>query len=268
MQTIADLANYYIALLQAVYVSHKQSHWLAAGENFYGNHLLLDRIAKTAEEDTDLAAEKLIGVFGSDALDLNMQSQLLGHTLKHFSSDNATQTALDIENKFLTYSKKFIEVLEKEGKLTDGLSNCIQGIADRREGAVYLLQQTMKHQGENKMNKKMSERMSELKRIKLAVQTEKSAALQTKINSDLTMYLMNKNWGRCGFSRLFVVEENGSYRVNYDIVIPPTAPPYKSHGQYPGGINQFKQEVLNYVSGISNKLGYGEITQELTVNGN
>ena len=265
MQSIEDLCNIYIAFLQSVYIRHKTSHWLAAGSNFYGNHLLLDRIAKTAEEDTDTAAEKLIGVFGSDALDPNAQTRLIELVSKRFSDADPTRAALEAENQFLTYSKSFIAILEKEGKLTDGLSNCLQGIADHREGAVYLLQQSLKHQGENKMNKKMAARISELK--KLAIQTDKSAALQSKINSDLTMYLMNKNWGQCGFSRLFVVEENGGFRVNYDVVIPANSPPYKSHGQYPQGINQFKQEMLNYVAGIAHKMGYGDILQELTVNG-
>jgi DNA-binding ferritin-like protein len=267
MNSVEDLANYYIALLRSVYLVHKNQHWLAAGSNFYGNHLLLDRIAKTAEEDTDLAAEKLIGLFGSDALDLNAQSQLLGHTLKHFSSDEGVETSLAIEKEFLTFSKKFISILEKEGKLTDGLSNLLQGIADHREGAVYLLQQTLKHQGENHMNKKMASRVSELKRIKIAVQSDKTAKIQAKINSDLTMFLINKNWGKVGFSRLFVDERDGGLYANIDVVIPPNAPPYHSKGQYPNGINQFKQEVMAYVAGIVQKLGFGDITQDLTVNG-
>ena len=264
MERIEEISALYVAMLQSIYLTHKRSHWRSAGENFYGKHLLLDRIAKTAEDDADLAAEKLIGHFGSEVVDHDMQSQFIGRTLKLFSDEEPIRASLEAENKFLTYSKKFMEILEKEGKLTPGLSNCIEQIADNREGAVYLLQQSLKNQKETTMNDKMANRISELKRIKTAQQTDNAKKLQAKINLELTTYLGNKNWGAVGFSRLFVADQNGNYTVNYDVVIPKNSPPYKQGGK---GFAAFKQEIMDFVSQVSFKMGFGAIEQVLTVNG-
>lgn len=144
MNRIEHVACYYIALIRSVALVHQNSHWICQGDNFYGSHLLFERIYKTANEDADLAAEKLIGIFGSEVLDLHMQAQMIGKTLEDFSSGNPTETSLDIENKFLDYSKKFYDILKREDKMTLGLDDALLSVASNREGAVYLLQQVQK----------------------------------------------------------------------------------------------------------------------------
>jgi len=162
MDRIEHLACYYIALIRSVYLVHQNHHWITAGENFYGNHLLFERIYKSAAEDADLAAEKMIGLLGSEVLDLHMQAQMIGKTLEDFSSGDPVETSLDAEKKFLDYSQKFYDVLKREDKMTLGLDDCLMSIASNREGAVYLLQQVKKSSGKNE---RIAARVAALKAI-------------------------------------------------------------------------------------------------------
>lgn len=149
MERIEELCCYYIALIRSVYLVHQNHHWITSGESFYGNHLLFERIYKSAAEDADLAAEKMIGLFGTEVMDLHMQAQMIGKTLEDFSTGNPLGTSLEAEKKFLDFSEKFYKLLKKEDKMSLGLDDMLMSIASNREGAVYLLQQTLGRHEEN-----------------------------------------------------------------------------------------------------------------------
>ena len=167
MHTVEQVACYYIALIRSVYLTHQNNHWRTKGKNFYGNHLLFERIYKSAAEDADLAAEKLIGLFGDEVLDLQSQAEMIGKILNQFSSGDPVRTSLAIEKKFLDCSEKFYKLLKEDGdKLTLGLDDAIMSIASNREGAVYLLQQVDKEDSE--LNNKTAARIKLLRRIKKA----------------------------------------------------------------------------------------------------
>lgn len=161
MERIQEICCYYIALLRTVGLVHQTSHWRCKGANFYGLHLLFERIYKTAAEDADMAAERFIGLFGDDVLDLNMQAQMIGKSLELFSSDDPIQTSLKVEKEFLTLSNKVYTLLAEDTEnMTLGLDDLIMGIASNRETAVYLLQQSLKN---NESSSKVANRMSTLK---------------------------------------------------------------------------------------------------------
>lgn len=164
MQNIQELLCYYIALIRSVYLQHQNNHWLCKGYGFYGEHLLLERIYKTAAEDADLLAEKCIGIFGSDVLDLNMQAELIRKHLNEFSEGDPIQTSLGIEKKFIAYSERLYKILEEESEMTLGLSDAMATVASNREGAVYLLQQALTDDG--KMQSKATKRIATLKNAK------------------------------------------------------------------------------------------------------
>lgn len=166
MERVEELCCYYVALLRTLYLVHQNHHWITKGKNFYGNHLLFERIYKTAQEDADLAAEKFIGLYGTETLDLHAQAQMIGRTLESFSSGDPVQTSLEAEKKFLDFSEKFYTLLDREDKLTLGLDDMIMSISSNREGAVYLLKQTS--EGEDKMDSKMAARKKFLQRVKNA----------------------------------------------------------------------------------------------------
>jgi DNA-binding ferritin-like protein len=147
MEQLSQCAALYVATLKAISLIHQQSHWLCKGDNFYGSHLLFERLYKSALEDLDLAAEKFIGVLGSEVLDYNLQAKLLGKILLTYSNFDAKKpalTCLAIEQDFLKMSEKMFEDFEEDGEMTLGISDMIPAISSNREEAVYLLQQSLK----------------------------------------------------------------------------------------------------------------------------
>jgi DNA-binding ferritin-like protein len=146
MADLIKLAQLHLASLKAMVLIHQHSHWLSKGPNFYGSHLLFQRIYESAQENLDGAAEKFVATFGDDVLDWSTQTDLLGKVLSKmgsFEGDPFTMS-LEMEKQFLNLNKTLEDELEKADKLTQGMSNFLEGVADNRETAIYLIQQTTK----------------------------------------------------------------------------------------------------------------------------
>jgi DNA-binding ferritin-like protein len=189
MEKVEELAAYYVAFLRSMYLIHQNNHWNSKGNDFYGNHLLFERIYKTAAEDSDLAAEKMIGLFGGDCIALGSQNSMINKIIaKYEDKESLIETSLSIEKDFLEFSKEFYDAAEKEDKLSLGLDDMIMSIASNREGTIYLLQQA----GDNKMNSKISGRVAFLNRIKNSstfVDKFKSEILKQLISRELNKHI-------------------------------------------------------------------------------
>ncbi len=150
MDKCSKTAALYIATLKAIALVHQHSHWTTKGKPFYGDHLLFERIYKSSLEDLDLAAEKLMGLFGADCLDYQLQADLLNKVLLRYKGLEGEPLAMSlaIEKDFLKFSKDAYNCFEEEGTLTLGLDDMVMAIASSREGAVYLLQQASKENDE------------------------------------------------------------------------------------------------------------------------
>ncbi len=138
------LISSYPAMLRVLYLLHQNNHWTCSGQQFYGNHLLFERLYREAGEDSDAAAEKMIGLFGNDSLNLVKQGQLIGKMIDRYSKKkDYLEISLAGEEDFCRFSKIFIEKLKSEDKLTLGLDDLIMSLASRAEGRVYLLKQAL-----------------------------------------------------------------------------------------------------------------------------
>lgn len=146
MDKCSKTAALHIATLKAIALIHQHSHWTTKGEPFYGDHLLFERIYKSSLEDLDLAAEKFIGLFGTECLDYQLQAELLNKVLLRYKGleGKPLEMSLSIEKDFLKFSQDAYNCFEDEDKLTLGLDDMLMAIASNREGAVYLLQQALK----------------------------------------------------------------------------------------------------------------------------
>lgn len=146
MDKCSKTAALYIASLKAISLIHQHSHWTTKGKPFYGDHLLFERLYKSALEDLDLAAEKFIGLFGDEVLDYQLQADLLNKVLLKYKGleGSPMEMSLTIEKDFLKFSQDAYNCFEDEDKLSLGLDDMVMAIASNREGAVYLLQQPLK----------------------------------------------------------------------------------------------------------------------------
>lgn len=157
MEKSTKTAALYLATLRALGIIHQGNHWLSRGTAFYGNHLLFERIYNSALEDLDAAAEKFVALFGDEVLSYELQADLLHGVLSKYNNleGSPTQMSVSVEKAFLKLSQDFRKLLRQEtdsdgtgtasaGPLTLGLDNMLADIADSREGAVYLLTQSLK----------------------------------------------------------------------------------------------------------------------------
>jgi DNA-binding ferritin-like protein len=146
MDKCSKVAALYIATLKAIALIHQNSHWTTKGEPFYGDHLLFERLYNSALEDLDVAAEKFVGLFGSEVLNYDLQADLLHKVLLKYSGleGSPTEMSLAIEKEFLKFSRSAYDCFEEEGRASQGLEDMMPAIASSRETSVYLLQQKLK----------------------------------------------------------------------------------------------------------------------------
>jgi DNA-binding ferritin-like protein len=146
MEKCVKVAALYIATLQALAIITTQNHWLTRGTTFYGNHLLFERLYDSALDDLDAAAEKMIGIFGDEVLNYELQAELLNKVILKFKNleGSPLEMSLAIEKEFIALSKSAYDCFKEEGKMTLGLDDELMSIASNRETSVYLLQQALK----------------------------------------------------------------------------------------------------------------------------
>jgi DNA-binding ferritin-like protein len=146
MDKCTKVAALYIASLKAMSLIHQHNHWTTNGDDFYGDHLLFERLYDSALENLDSAAEKFMGLFGAECLDYAMQAELLNKVLVKYKTlvGKPEELSLGVEKDFIKLSQDAYKCFEDEGKMTLGLDDMIMSIASKREESVYLLQQTLK----------------------------------------------------------------------------------------------------------------------------
>lgn len=127
--------------LRALSWTHHAAHWQAKGVTAYQDHLLYERLYKDTLDEVDGFAEKLVGLFGNDAVDPVAMIEGTRHfvleTQKH---DHIMVCALHCEQRFLAAIKAVLGAFD----LSPGMQNFLEGVADVHETHVYLLQQHFK----------------------------------------------------------------------------------------------------------------------------
>ena len=146
MEKHLKVANLYIASLRSLSLIYQHCHWLTRGISFYGDHLLFERLYNSVLENVDMAAEKLIGIFGDQVLDYELQAKLIGQAKQFYKNLEGSPVAqcLKAEKEFLKLATEFYKLVDDGEHLTLGLDDALCNISNKREEAVYLLQQILK----------------------------------------------------------------------------------------------------------------------------
>lgn len=142
---VKEILAAYVASLRSIYLVHQNNHWQCSGPNFYGNHLLFERLYSEAGEQADALAEKAIGLFGVQVLDLRKQAGLIKTltTMYSGSPEDCVKNSLKAEQDFVKLSANVRTQLNELGAMTLGLDDLIMELASKSEGRMYLLQQAM-----------------------------------------------------------------------------------------------------------------------------
>lgn len=144
MERVEELCCYYISFLRSIALVHQNNHWLTKGKNFYGNHLMFEKLYSSAQEDVDTMAEKFVGIFNAECLDLGLQAKIMSKMLVKYSDGDPVKSSLQIELDFLEFCETFYYKLKEEDQLTLGLDDAIMAVSSSREDAVYHLKQASK----------------------------------------------------------------------------------------------------------------------------
>jgi DNA-binding ferritin-like protein len=145
MEKCYKVAAVYLASLKAMALIHQHNHWTTNGENFYGEHLLFERLYDSTLKNVDTAAEKFMGLFGDECLSYDIQTELLNRIMVKYKNleGSPVEMSLAIEKDFVKFSKIAYNCFEEEDRLTLGLDDMIMSIAGQREESIYLLQQVL-----------------------------------------------------------------------------------------------------------------------------
>lgn len=145
---MAELAAL-LAFLRAVNLIHQTHHWQTRGPQFYGDHLLFERLYNDTLGMIDKLAERAVGS-GSPVLvnpviqsthQLLIVKSLYNAAPIEASPDQCAFISLKGVLRFLVLQRIVYETLEKKGALSHGTDNLLQDIADKHEEFVYLLKQ-------------------------------------------------------------------------------------------------------------------------------
>ncbi len=146
----AEKLALYAGMLRGLSIIHQQAHWTSRSKEYYGDHLLFDRLYGDVTKHIDTAFEKMIGVFGSDFADLvthmdNTKKFIddITGSFEEGDDDELVKRSLFAEEIFLKFSDELYRWLDAKSELTLGLDDMIMSIASDHEGLVYLLKQRL-----------------------------------------------------------------------------------------------------------------------------
>lgn len=129
-------------LLRCLQLYSHNAHHLVARSVFFQDHEFLGSLYLVAEEDYDSVIERIIGLFGSDGLDLpNIQLMACQKmaSLPSLVKENAAymQVILQLEKELCVH----IEELVRSGQTTVGTEQMLGDVADKSEIRQYKLKQ-------------------------------------------------------------------------------------------------------------------------------
>lgn len=153
-ELVRDLLLLALSMLRAQHWMYWNTHWTVSGANFYQLHLLFQRFydedgvdeESALREEIDTLAEKIVGFFGSDAIDPRQQMfEAAGWVDRWCREPGPIRMALAAEKHLQEVLSQVYEAIENQGVMTMGLDDFIMALASRHETVQYLLQQSLPH---------------------------------------------------------------------------------------------------------------------------
>jgi len=137
----------FLAITEGVQMLLHSHHWQTKGENFYGDHLLYQRLYQDILPEIDLIGEKLIGVSQDVSLtNYFKRVKCMEMFLKSVTHSDQSYVVVshDAELTYVRLGGELMDRLEQDGLLTRGLEQMLGNILDKHEEHIYLLMQRVK----------------------------------------------------------------------------------------------------------------------------
>tara|TARA_Y100000389_G_scaffold185250_1_gene204478 strand:- start:310 stop:1188 length:879 start_codon:yes stop_codon:yes gene_type:complete len=137
-----------LALLRTLRWHYHTTHWRVYGKNFYGDHLMFERLYQgdpSLDDEIDKLGEKMVSLYGRDAVASQTiwpdATRSLETAIKQ--SECPYRQALALEGEVQQTLKSAYDTLQTEGKLTAGMDDYLLALANERDTATYLLKQRL-----------------------------------------------------------------------------------------------------------------------------
>jgi len=134
--------------LRAQYWAYQNAHWEVQGPNFYGSHLLFQRIYEGEDgiqNEVDVLAEKMVGTYGSKAVcATTLVSMTAKWILRWGKIDCLHKRMLLSEMDFQRCVEKTYDDLKAMNELSLGMDDWLMATASSHETNQYLLRQVLR----------------------------------------------------------------------------------------------------------------------------
>lgn len=132
-----------LAALQAASMLHQMHHWMCKGPTFFADHGLFERLYNDSLEIIDQLAEKAVGRGVTLTAD-DQANQMAGY-IRLYSNESQDMVARSLKAEYvcLDILRQTLDGLKDERLMSHGMSNLLEGIADKHEEFTYLLQQRL-----------------------------------------------------------------------------------------------------------------------------
>lgn len=143
--TAVEMLQWLLACLRAQYWNYQESHWQSMGPNYYGNHLLFQRLYESVTEQVDTLAEKMVGTYGAEAVDgLDLGAKFESFIRRWHKVDCLHQRGLMSEQDMQDVTKRVYDSLGEIGELSLGMDDFLMATANEHETNEYLLRQVLR----------------------------------------------------------------------------------------------------------------------------
>lgn len=137
-----ECLSHLLAVLRAAGISHQHAHWTSKGPQFYGDHLMFERIYDPIAGQVDGLAEKAVQKFGAKVVDPCEQLEQMSGCMEVWDKKpDLVARALMVEESIQSAIKYAVTELTKAKQLDFGLDNFLRQLADEHQTALYLLGQ-------------------------------------------------------------------------------------------------------------------------------
>ena len=140
-----------MALLRALQIETHEGHWTVKGSNYYGDHLLLQRIyaggggSPVLQDEIDGLGERIVAYCGSDFVDspavLRKTSMLVDSWRKE--SNDPIKRALIAEEALQFAVRETYDAMRETGSMPLGMDDFLMGISSAHDTNRYLLQRRL-----------------------------------------------------------------------------------------------------------------------------
>jgi DNA-binding ferritin-like protein len=136
-----------LALLRTLRWHYHTTHWRVQGKNFYGDHLMFERLYKgdpSLDDEIDTLGEKMVSLYGRDVVTSQTIWPEATRSLEAVASQSCPyRQALMLEQEVQQTLKSAHDSLKSEGRLTAGMDDYLIALANERDTAIYLLKQRL-----------------------------------------------------------------------------------------------------------------------------